>query len=153
MYSRFLRMATAALVCTAPGAVPGVMRVCADPNNLPFSNRAGEGFENRIASLMASELHATVAYTWCPQRRGPYDRSHLKIGVHVGYSSYGDYSQANPPAGLVDAVEKGDVDTPPLTYEIAVGPRKRDIARRDQLQRILDRRRNGIDKRLQGEGK
>lgn len=46
------------------------LRVCADPNNLPFSNQRGEGFENRLATLIANELHATVRYTWWPQRRG-----------------------------------------------------------------------------------
>jgi mxaJ protein len=47
-----------------------VLRVCADPNNLPFSNRAGEGFENKIAELLARELGWTVEYTWFPQRMG-----------------------------------------------------------------------------------
>jgi mxaJ protein len=46
------------------------LRVCADPNNLPFSNERGEGFENRIAQVLARELGATVRYTWWPQRRG-----------------------------------------------------------------------------------
>jgi hypothetical protein len=44
------------------------LRVCADPNNLPFSNQQLEGFENRIAELLAGELHATVQYTWWAQR-------------------------------------------------------------------------------------
>jgi mxaJ protein len=46
------------------------LRVCADPNNLPFSNRAGAGFENRIAELLAADHHATLEYTWWAQRRG-----------------------------------------------------------------------------------
>ena len=46
------------------------LRVCADPDNLPFSNRQEEGFENRIAALVAQELGIPVAYTWWPQRRG-----------------------------------------------------------------------------------
>lgn len=46
------------------------LRVCADPNNLPFSNEAGEGFENRIAELVAREMGAKVEYTWWAQRRG-----------------------------------------------------------------------------------
>ena len=161
------------------------LRVCADPNNLPFSNRRREGFENKIAELIAAELHATVRYTWWPQRRGfirntlrertcdvvmgvpssyelvltlkPYYRStyvfmyrkdsgleirsfddpilrNVKIGVHVigddyansppahalgnrnivqnvvGYSVFGDYSEENPPARIVDAVAAGEVD-------------------------------------------
>jgi mxaJ protein len=44
--------------------------VCADPNNLPFSNKAGEGFENKIAQLLAKDLNARVEYTWWAQRRG-----------------------------------------------------------------------------------
>jgi mxaJ protein len=47
-----------------------VLRVCADPNNLPYSNDRLEGFENKIAELVARELGAKVAYTWWPQRRG-----------------------------------------------------------------------------------
>jgi mxaJ protein len=46
------------------------LRVCADPNNLPFSNQRGEGFENRIASVIAADLGLAVRYTWWPQRRG-----------------------------------------------------------------------------------
>lgn len=45
-------------------------RVCADPNNLPFSNEAGEGFENKLADLIAGALHEKVAYVWHAQRRG-----------------------------------------------------------------------------------
>jgi mxaJ protein len=44
--------------------------VCADPNNLPFSNQAGEGFENRIAELIARDLGASLRYVWWAQRRG-----------------------------------------------------------------------------------
>ena len=47
-----------------------VLRVCADPNNLPFSNERREGFENRLAELVAGELDARVSYTWWAQRRG-----------------------------------------------------------------------------------
>ena len=43
------------------------LRVCADPNNLPFSNEAGEGFENKIAELLAEDLGVDLAYTWHPQ--------------------------------------------------------------------------------------
>jgi mxaJ protein len=47
-----------------------VLRVCADPNNLPYSNEKRQGFENEIASLVARDLNARVVYTWWPQRRG-----------------------------------------------------------------------------------
>jgi mxaJ protein len=56
-----------------------VLRVCADPNNLPFSNRAGEGFENRIAGLLAADRGARLEYTWWPQRRG-FVRNTLAAG-------------------------------------------------------------------------
>lgn len=46
------------------------LRVCADPNNLPYSNKAGEGFENKIAELIAKELGVPIHYTWYPQSTG-----------------------------------------------------------------------------------
>jgi mxaJ protein len=169
----------------APAPPARELRVCADPNNLPYSNRKLEGFENRLAEMVARDLHASLRYTWWPQHRGflrntlkagtcdvvmglpssvelaattrPYYRStyvfvyrqdrgiavrsfddpvlrKLKIGVQMvgddgynsppahalanrgiidniaGYSVYGDYSQPNPPARIVEAVARGDVD-------------------------------------------
>ena len=163
----------------------GVLRVCADPNNLPFSNQRLEGFENKIAELLAKDLGERVEYTWWAQRRGffrntlkagmcdvvigvpaafelalttkPYYRStyvflsrkdrhldvksfddpvlkKLRIGVQIigddqsnappahaltrrkiidnvkGFTLYGDYNQKDPPARIVDAVVKGDID-------------------------------------------
>lgn len=52
------------------GAEPRELKVCADPNNLPYSNEKGEGFENKLVELIAKELGATVSYTWWAQRRG-----------------------------------------------------------------------------------
>jgi mxaJ protein len=46
------------------------LRVCAEPDNLPFSNQKLEGFENKLADLIAEELDATVTYAWFRQRRG-----------------------------------------------------------------------------------
>ena len=46
------------------------VRVCSDPNNLPFSNEKGEGFENKIAELLASDLGVPVRYTWYPDSMG-----------------------------------------------------------------------------------
>jgi mxaJ protein len=63
-----------------------VLRVCADPNNLPYSNEKQEGFENRIAELVARELKATPRYTWWAQRRG-YIRNTIRAGlcdVYIG---------------------------------------------------------------------
>jgi mxaJ protein len=76
-------MALAAAVTWAawPGsASTSVVRVCADPNNLPFSNRAGAGFENRLAELLAADLGARLEYIWWPQRRG-FVRNTLAAGV------------------------------------------------------------------------
>ncbi|MEW6763383.1 MAG: quinoprotein dehydrogenase-associated putative ABC transporter substrate-binding protein [Pseudomonadota bacterium] len=65
----------AAPVAAQPGAAeaPGadkVLRVCQDPNNLPLSNRAREGFENKIAALFAQQLGWKLEHTWYPQRMG-----------------------------------------------------------------------------------
>ena len=57
-----------------------VLRVCADPNNLPFSNDREQGFENRIANVIARELGADVEYTWWAQRRG-FIRNTLRAGL------------------------------------------------------------------------
>lgn len=57
----------------------GALRVCADPNNLPFSNAAGAGFENKIAQLVGHELGRPVEYTWWAQRRG-FVRNTLNAG-------------------------------------------------------------------------
>jgi mxaJ protein len=66
--------------CHRPPLRSRAVRVCADPNNLPFSNRAREGFENRIADLLAADRHATLEYTWFAQRRG-FLRNTLTAGV------------------------------------------------------------------------
>ncbi len=71
------------------------LRVCADPENFPFSNRELEGFENKIADLVAKELGASPTYIWWGQRRG-FIRNTMKatlkearcdvvIGVPKGY--------------------------------------------------------------------
>lgn len=76
----------------------GKLKVCADPNNLPFSNRAEEGFENKLARLWAREAGVELEYTWFPQRRG-FERNTLNaedlerggykcdviVGVPAGY--------------------------------------------------------------------
>jgi mxaJ protein len=53
------------------------LRVCADPDNLQYSNREEQGFENRVASLVAHDLGADVRYYWLPQWRG-YARKTLQ---------------------------------------------------------------------------
>ena len=56
------------------------LRVCADPSNLPFSDKAGEGFENQIAELLASKLGVPLTYTWYPQSIG-FVRNTLNAGA------------------------------------------------------------------------
>jgi mxaJ protein len=62
--------AIAALLLWTEVACARELRVCADPNNMPLSNEAGDGFENKIVDLVAQELKAEVRYTWWAQRRG-----------------------------------------------------------------------------------
>ena len=62
-----------------PAGAARVLRVCADPNNLPFSNERREGFENRLAELVARELGARLEYVWWAQRRG-FIRNTLAAG-------------------------------------------------------------------------
>lgn len=97
MAAKLWRLSAALLVGSmlaagqARGQGGGELRVCADPNNLPFSNQRLEGFENKIAALIAKEWGQTVGYTWWPQRRG-FVRETLRarkcdvvIGVPKGY--------------------------------------------------------------------
>jgi mxaJ protein len=66
--------------CSSRAEDANVLRVCADPNNLPFSNEAKAGFENKLADLVADELHQSVTYTWHAQRRG-FVRETLKANA------------------------------------------------------------------------
>jgi mxaJ protein len=61
---------SALLVGWISGREPAALRVCADPNNLPFSNDRREGFENRLAAMLAADLGTRVDYRWWAQRRG-----------------------------------------------------------------------------------
>src|SRR6266702_4669372 len=63
-----------------PRTANRVLRICADPNNLPYSNSKQQGFENKIAELIARDLNARVEYTWWPQRRG-FVRNTLRTGA------------------------------------------------------------------------
>ena len=83
-----LLLAGLCLLQVVPGQAAGVsgrqalttsvLRVCADPDNLPFSNEAREGFENRIVDLIAAELGLEVRYTWFPQSVG-FVRNTLRL--------------------------------------------------------------------------
>ena len=64
------------------------LRVCADPANMPFSNKAGEGFENKIAELLAEKLDLPLRYFWFPQAVG-FVRKTLgekRCDVVIGYA-------------------------------------------------------------------
>jgi mxaJ protein len=67
------------------------LRVCGDPNNLPFSNEKLEGIENKIAEVIAKDLGATVDYTWWPHQRGVVKRAlntgrcDVMLGIPKGY--------------------------------------------------------------------
>ena len=69
----------------------GELRVCADPNNLPFSNEKQQGFENRIAELVAHDMGAKLTYVWWAQRRGfvrntiSQNQCDLLIGVPASF--------------------------------------------------------------------
>ncbi|WP_424360338.1 substrate-binding domain-containing protein [Methylocystis parvus] len=91
----------AALVAssTPSSAQSNLLRVCADPNNLPFSDAAGNGFENRLAQLVATEMGKTVSYTWWAQRRG-FVRHTLKAGqcdVLMGVPAHYELVEATRP--------------------------------------------------------
>lgn len=58
-----------ALVVSLAAGDARTLRVCADPGNLPFSNQAGAGFENRIAQIAARDLDAKLEYTWWSERK------------------------------------------------------------------------------------
>jgi mxaJ protein len=70
------RLAAVVAAIAAAGAVAAgttvrpPLRVCADPNNMPFSNERQQGFENKIAALLARDMGRPLAYFWSPQRRG-----------------------------------------------------------------------------------
>jgi mxaJ protein len=98
MFSRFLRTWLTGAVCLLP--LPGgsagtqkprdVLRVCADPNNLPFSNLHEQGFENKIAALLSSAFEEKLSYTWwverdnLPKNTLNANRCDLLLGVPVG---------------------------------------------------------------------
>lgn len=84
MSSRFLKfvrlLSFLTLIATSAFAEDKpLLRIAADPNNLPFSNERLEGFENKIAAMVAADLGREIRYTWRAQRRG-FFRETLKSG-------------------------------------------------------------------------
>jgi quinoprotein dehydrogenase-associated probable ABC transporter substrate-binding protein len=85
VYSLVLAAALLALAGTAAATARAEpFRVCSDPNSLPFSNRDGEGFENRIAAVLAADLGVPVEYTWFPNRRGFIRNTLRKLNPQSG---------------------------------------------------------------------
>ena len=77
--NRFLAVVLFTLLC-ATSLHATELRVCADPNNLPFSNDKQQGFENRIADLFAKDLGMKLTYFWFPQRSA-FFRKTLNAGA------------------------------------------------------------------------
>ncbi|MFL6805512.1 MAG: quinoprotein dehydrogenase-associated putative ABC transporter substrate-binding protein, partial [Xanthobacteraceae bacterium] len=78
---------------------PKVLRVCADPHNLPFSNESREGFENKIAELVAKKVDKDLAYAWFPQSVG-FIRNTLnshRCDVIMGFPQGGELAQSTNP--------------------------------------------------------
>jgi len=78
---------------------PKVLRVCADPHNLPFSNEKGEGFENKLAELLARKLDKKLAYAFFPQATG-FVRMTLgshRCDVILGFPQGDDLAQGTNP--------------------------------------------------------
>ena len=127
---------------------PKVLRVCADPANMPFSNEHGEGFENKIAELLAAKLDKRLAYTWYPQSTGFVRKTlgSFRCDVIMGFPQGDDLVQSTNPyyrsvyalvtkqGGELDGVDTlGDArlkgkrigivaGTPPATYLVAQRP-------------------------------
>ena len=76
--SRYLTVLCLCLGSLVSGAAP-LLRVCADPNNLPYSDQQEKGFENELATMIANDLGMQVIYTWFPQR-GAFFRKTLDAG-------------------------------------------------------------------------
>ena len=93
-----------ALPQEGPGAAvelvdPKVLRVCADPRSLPFSNEKGEGFENKLAELLAAKLGKSLSYTWYPNSTG-FVRNTLgsyRCDVIMGFPQGDDIAQVTNP--------------------------------------------------------
>jgi mxaJ protein len=91
-----IRLPVIALVlCALSGSAPAgeakQLKVCGDPNNLPFSNEKLQGIENKIADVIAKDMGLTVAYTWWPHQRGVVKRAlntlrcDVMLGIPKGY--------------------------------------------------------------------
>ncbi len=117
-------------------------RVCADPNNLPFSNQAKEGYENEIAALMAKDLGLPVEYYWQPQQMG-FDRLTLK-GWNEKEKRYN--------CDIVIGTTSLDVGTTTKPYYastyVLVYPKGGDLGDLDSAQELVDKARDNSALRI-----
>jgi len=87
----YLSIAVILMLKVTVVAAKSELRVCAEPDNLPFSNQKQEGFENKIAALLADDLNAKLSYTWEKQRQGfirstlGANRCDVVMGVPYGF--------------------------------------------------------------------
>ncbi|WP_343713492.1 substrate-binding domain-containing protein [Inquilinus sp.] len=124
------------------------LRVCADPANLPFSNDKGEGFENRIAELLAQKLGVPVRYTWYPNSTGflrmtlRARRCDLVMGIVAGadlvqntnpYYRSGYVLVTRRDDHLADVTSLADPRLQPLHLGITAGTPPANLAARDGL--------------------
>ena len=70
MFLRFLKVASCLVLASAAFTSAAPLRFCMDPDNLPFSNRAGHGFDNQIAVLVANSIHRQPVFVWARNGRG-----------------------------------------------------------------------------------
>ena len=70
MSLHFPKLLCGLLFLAGGSLIAAPLRICADPDNLPFSNRHQQGFENRIGALLAKDLGRTPAFVWARSRRG-----------------------------------------------------------------------------------
>jgi len=105
--SRAVGWVTGAVVALLPtmaavsvhAALTDVIRVCADPQNMPFSNQKGEGFENKLVDLIAAKLNMQVVYTWLPQVMGHVSTlpDDIECDLLMGYAQgTGQIEDTNP---------------------------------------------------------
>jgi mxaJ protein len=79
-----------AIACALPAAhAAGTLKVCADPDYLPYSNQAGQGFENGIAEAVAKAMDAKLEYVWADTR---------------GHGGFSEYLSRNLDSGKCDVV-------------------------------------------------
>ena len=80
MFSRFLKVVAFVLCAQLLVVAAEPLKVCTDPDNLPFSNRHGQGFDNKIAELLGNELGRPVQFVWQRAGRG-FVRENLNKGI------------------------------------------------------------------------